>query len=431
MSEEKYYLQYPATEIDRRLKAVDDIPTKTSELKNDSGFITKADIPAVEIPENVATLEDVAKKQDIILDLESIRRGAELGATAIQEVKTINGQSVVGKGNIIINVETGEDLYIFNWDGETESGELSQEEYDKLVGAKRRAIKFDTNIIFATAEEYREDGSVYFIGQFLLGNYILVFDASFTPTSYGIYYEFKSIPRSTSELENDSGFVDETQLAKKQDKLVEGDGISIEGNVISCIHDKTLYKVVTELPMVGEEHKIYLVVSTDPEENNIYNEYAYINGAWEMLGTYKATIDLEPYAKKEDIPTDVVKYTEQELTDEEKKQARTNIGAENPFEFYQANDGWMKNESIWRKMNKFIYTPYMISSNSVTNLSDEILNDAKTNFFTEYYWNYCRLTGGEPVKTTQWKNDVPYKIVGMFSGKTYTVDFSKRTVTPD
>ena len=46
--------------------------------------------------------EDVANKQDEIADLETIRSGASKGATAIQEVKTINGQSIVGSGNITI-----------------------------------------------------------------------------------------------------------------------------------------------------------------------------------------------------------------------------------------------------------------------------------------------------------------------------------------
>lgn len=45
---------------------------------------------------------EVSKKQDTITDLETIRSGAAKGATAIQEVKTINGQSIVGSGNIEI-----------------------------------------------------------------------------------------------------------------------------------------------------------------------------------------------------------------------------------------------------------------------------------------------------------------------------------------
>ena len=49
-----------------------------------------------------AYLDSVPNKQDKISDLDSIRSGAAKGATAIQEVKTINGQSIVGSGDITI-----------------------------------------------------------------------------------------------------------------------------------------------------------------------------------------------------------------------------------------------------------------------------------------------------------------------------------------
>lgn len=52
--------------------------------------------------------QQIAAKQDKIADLETIRSGAALGATAIQSIKTINGESIVGDGNIEIkaNVDT-------------------------------------------------------------------------------------------------------------------------------------------------------------------------------------------------------------------------------------------------------------------------------------------------------------------------------------
>lgn len=60
------------------------IPTRTSQLTNDSGFLTEhQDIS------NLATKEDVTaelkKKQDKITDLATIRSGAAKGATALQE----------------------------------------------------------------------------------------------------------------------------------------------------------------------------------------------------------------------------------------------------------------------------------------------------------------------------------------------------------
>lgn len=55
----------------------------------------------------VASLEQmIAAKQDKINDLDTIRSGAAKGATAIQQVKTINGEEIVGEGNIEINVDT-------------------------------------------------------------------------------------------------------------------------------------------------------------------------------------------------------------------------------------------------------------------------------------------------------------------------------------
>lgn len=49
-------------------------------------------------------------KQNVINDLDSIRSGASKGATAIQQVKTINNESIVGSGNITI--ESGNNDFI-------------------------------------------------------------------------------------------------------------------------------------------------------------------------------------------------------------------------------------------------------------------------------------------------------------------------------
>lgn len=44
-------------------------------------------------------------KQDVIADLEQIRIGAGKGATSVQKVKTINGESIEGDGDIVIEVD--------------------------------------------------------------------------------------------------------------------------------------------------------------------------------------------------------------------------------------------------------------------------------------------------------------------------------------
>lgn len=67
---------------------------------DDAGLVTRADI-------SLSNLDELGEKrftdkQDVISDLDTIRAGASKGATAIQQVKTINGESIVGSGNITI-----------------------------------------------------------------------------------------------------------------------------------------------------------------------------------------------------------------------------------------------------------------------------------------------------------------------------------------
>lgn len=44
-------------------------------------------------------------------------------------------------------------------------------------------------------------------------------------------------------------------------------------------------EVVTELPETGEANVIYLVPKQDEDENNVFDEYLYINDEWELIGS--------------------------------------------------------------------------------------------------------------------------------------------------
>lgn len=53
------------------------------------------------------------------------------------------------------------------------------------------------------------------------------------------------------------------------------------------------YEIVTELPAVGQKGIIYLILnSASTEENNIYDEYLYVNDKYEKLGSFTTQIDL-------------------------------------------------------------------------------------------------------------------------------------------
>jgi len=55
----------------------------------------------------------------------------------------------------------------------------------------------------------------------------------------------------------------------------------------------TSYIVVNSLPNIGETGIIYYVPNNQDESNNLYDEYTYVNGNWEKLGTVDG-IDLVP-----------------------------------------------------------------------------------------------------------------------------------------
>ena len=52
-------------------------------------------------------------------------------------------------------------------------------------------------------------------------------------------------------------------------------------------------EVVTELPTTGESNVIYLVPKQDTGDNDVFDEYIYVNNDWELIGS--TAIDLSGY----------------------------------------------------------------------------------------------------------------------------------------
>ncbi len=99
------------------------------------------------------------------------------------------------------------------------------------------------------------------------------------------------------------GLAKQSDVDGKQNKLTAGPGISISPtNEISSTLDVSLVRLVDVLPTSNiEENKIYLIEDTSStSEENTYLEYMYLNGKWEMMGKYHATVDLTPYLKSAD-----------------------------------------------------------------------------------------------------------------------------------
>lgn len=69
--------------------------------------------------------------------------------------------------------------------------------------------------------------------------------------------------------------------------------------------DTVVAMVVTELPTTDiKTNKIYLVKDS-ATEGDLYQEYLYIDGKWEKVGTHKYEVDLTDYVRKEDAVTEV------------------------------------------------------------------------------------------------------------------------------
>lgn len=78
-------------------------------------------------------------------------------------------------------------------------------------------------------------------------------------------------------------------------KTVNGNSIVGDGNISI---DLSIYKIVEALPTQDiESNKIYLMVDANGVEGDEYDEYAYINNKWELLGHYRASVELDGYVK--------------------------------------------------------------------------------------------------------------------------------------
>ncbi len=55
--------------------------------------------------------------------------------------------------------------------------------------------------------------------------------------------------------------------------------------------------IVAELPESGEADTLYFLPTSDTQDQNLYDEYIYTNGAWEKIGSAAVEVDLSDYLK--------------------------------------------------------------------------------------------------------------------------------------
>lgn len=96
-----------------------------------------------------------------------------------------------------------------------------------------------------------------------------------------------ALPVNVSELYNDAGYQSASQVS------------SAIASAISGITSFS-YEIVQTLPASGKTGTIYLIANTGTTPN-IYDEYLWVNGNWEKIGTTEA--DLSQYYTKTEVDT--------------------------------------------------------------------------------------------------------------------------------
>lgn len=91
-------------------------------------------------------------------------------------------------------------------------------------------------------------------------------------------------------------------ISGKQDVLTAGQNIVITNNTISAVIDAGFHiEVIQTLPTTGEVNTIYFVPKAGGANPDVYDEYMYINNAWEKIGSTE--VDLSNYYNKTEVDT--------------------------------------------------------------------------------------------------------------------------------
>ena len=221
-----------------------DIPTKTSQLTNDNNYATTSQLFS-------KNYNDLTNKPSIPTKTSQLTNDSGFKTTDNNTTYTLSGSNAT----IILTPSSGNTQSI-------------------TVNNVAKATAADS------ATKATQDGS---------GNVIV-----------NTYAKKSEILTKTSQLTNNSGFITNavnnlTNYYLKSETYTKSE----VQQLLSTISGLQL-EVVTNLPTTNiSSNTIYLKPLDSAKENNIYEEYVYINNKWEIIGTTK--VDLSEYAKLTDI----------------------------------------------------------------------------------------------------------------------------------
>lgn len=122
-----------------------------------------------------------------------------------------------------------------------------------------------------------------------------------TSGSYNDLDDKPTIPTNTNQLTNGAGFITKSvnNLTNYYLKTETYKKSEID-SMVSAISTMSV-QVVESLPATGNATTIYLVPKQASQTSNAYDEYLYVNNAWEKIGD--TTIDLSGYVTDSELTT--------------------------------------------------------------------------------------------------------------------------------
>ena len=211
----------------------------------------------------------------------------ELKQNRTDETLNTEDKTIVGAIN---EIEARSDVYVLNGLVDLQEG-ASEESILSAIGSYeslREAITGNKVIVSKS-----ENVDYLYYASFVTSNNIAT-NLTFSMGDEYRVYQIQNVPESPLVLA-----VTKRSL---QHELKAGNGIEISDNTVTCTLDTTVFKVVDTLPEQPESEdyqKIFLVKNESGAEGNLYNEYTWRDGEWELMGEFKSDVDLTPYLKKE------------------------------------------------------------------------------------------------------------------------------------
>ena len=250
-------------------------------------------------------LSDYAKVTDVDASLDL--KADKTSIPTIPSFKTINGEEITGEGNIEIK---------------SDSDPVDLSDYAKIsdvdASLNLKADKTSIPTIPTKVSAFTNDAGYLTEHQSL--------------SDYAKKTDIPVIPTKLSAFNNDEGFIKNTvtdlvNYYKKSETYTQA-----EVNELISKIPKFAIDVVDELPASEISLTTVYLVKTSETADNMYTEYIYVNNVWEKLGEQKVDLtdyytknqidnflnekadkteipDMKPYAKISDVDASLAKYT--------------------------------------------------------------------------------------------------------------------------